>query len=144
MKNLNVRMMIICLMLAVTGTAFAQDNALAGMKLGVAIDRGLGLTLAINRFNIFAGDDGAALDYRFKQGPLHVNSEGPMYWYIGGGVYADWNGENGVRLPVGVDWHFAKRLDAYAQLHPYVRITKHRNTDNSVGVDAAVGVRYQF
>lgn len=56
------------------------------------------------------------------------------------GGYGDWDGDFGIRLPVGGEIYFAKNLDAYAQLMPRLRV----NNDAKFGLDFAAGVRYKF
>ena len=130
-------------MLTLSGPAIAQDNidnALAGVRLGFAADRGFGVIATVKQFNIFVGNDGAAVDYIFRKETLKTDLKGPAFWYVGAGVYGDWDSDRGLRLPVGAEWHFAKQLDAFAQIMPYLRV----NNDTHFGLDGAIGVRYQF
>jgi hypothetical protein len=120
--------------------AVAGDNVLKGAKFGLAYDRGLGVIGTVGKFNGFIGNDGAAFDYIFKKDTLKVELKGPVYWYVGGGGYADWDGDRGIRLPVGAEWHFVKNLDAFAQVMPRLRL----NNDARFGLDVALGLRYQF
>lgn len=125
------------------GTAFAKvttNNALSGVRLGFAVDRGFGVVGSIKQFTLFIGNDGAAADYIIQKEPWHTSLKGQVYWYLGGGVYGDWNGNRGVRVPIGAEWHFIQKLDAYAQLNPYLRVNNH----SQFGLDAAVGIRYRF
>lgn len=140
MKLLQRVTLTVLTMLTFMGTAIAKENALAGVKLGFAVDRGFGVIASLKQFNLFVGNDGAAVDYLLKKDSLKTDLKGPTYWYVGGGVYADWDSDRGVRLPVGAEWHFAKELDAFAELIPNLRV----NNNAKFGLDAAVGVRYQF
>ena len=124
-----------------TGAAQAEDAPLKGMKLGFGFDRGFGLTGSIGKFNGFLGDKGFAVDYLFMQGPLKIEVNAPVTWYIGAGGYGDWNdGDLGVRLPVGVQLPVAKRLDVYGQAIPRFRF----NNNSDFGIDFGIGIRYQF
>ena len=120
--------------------AQSGSNALSGIKLGFGFDRGFGVVGSIENLNGFIGNDGASIDYIFKKDSLNIEMPGSVLWYIGGGGYGDWDGDIGVRLPIGAEWYFAKNLDAYAQLMPRLRVNK----DAKFGLDAAIGVRYQF
>jgi hypothetical protein len=123
-----------------TSTVHAEDAPLKGIKLGFGFDRGWGIVGTIGKFNGFIGNDGASVDYIFKKEKLNTNESTPLYWYIGGGGYGDWDGDFGVRLPVGGEIYFAKNVDAYAQIMPRLRV----NNDANFGLDFAAGVRYKF
>jgi len=126
-----------------TNVVNAENAPVKGIKLGFGFDRGFGVTGAIENLNGFIGNKGLSVDYIFKKDTLKLNPDikGPLFWYIGGGGYYDWDDDDiGVRLPVGAEWYFAKNLDAYAQLIPRLRV----NNDVKFGLDAAIGVRYQF
>jgi len=123
------------------GAVQADEVPLKGMKLGIGIDRGFGLTGSLGDLNGFLGDKGIAVDYVFRKGPLEIEVNAPVTWYIAGGGYGDWDdGDLGVRLPVGVQLPFDKRLDGYAHVIPRLRI----NHGNDFGVDFGIGVRYAF
>ncbi len=104
------------------------------------VDRGWGIVGTMGKFNGFIGNDGASVDYIFNKEKLNTNESPPLYWYIGGGGYGDWDGDFGVRLPVGGEIYFAKSWDAYAQIIPRLRV----NNDASFGLDFGAGVRYKF
>lgn len=129
----------ICVFMLIS-TVHAEDNTLKGVKLGFGFDRGLGVVGTIGKLNGFIGNDGASVDYIFRKEKIKTNEPTPLYWYIGGGGYGDWDGDFGVRLPVGGEIYFAKNLDAYAQIMPRLRI----NNDAKFGLDFGVGVRYKF
>lgn len=122
------------------GTAQAEDAPLKGIKLGFGFDRGFGVVGTMGNFNGFIGNDGASVDYIFRKDKFKTDEPTPLYWYVGGGGYGDWDGDFGVRLPIGGEIYFAKNLDAYAQLIPRLRV----NNDAKFGLDFAAGVRYQF
>ena len=90
--------------------------------------------------NGLIGNDGAFVDYVLKKEEFKSEEPTPLYWFVGAGGYGDWDGDFGVRLPVGGEIYFAKNLDAYAQLIPRLRV----NNDAKFGLDFAAGVRYQF
>ena len=136
-----------CLMFLVSPQVHAEQqtqsatNTLSGVKLGFGFDRGFGVVGNIGKLNGFIGNKGASLDYILQKDSLQVEVPGPVFWYVGAGGYGDWDdGDIGVRLPVGAEWHFAKNLDAYAQLMPRLRV----NNSARFGLDAGLGVRYQF
>jgi len=129
----------ICVFMLIS-TVHAEENTLKGVKLGFGFDRGLGVVGTIGKLNGFIGNDGASVDYIFRKDKIKTNEPTPLYWYVGGGGYGDWDGDFGVRLPVGGEIYFAKNLDAYAQIMPRLRI----NNDAKFGLDFGVGVRYKF
>lgn len=140
MKKIIIASLVMLAMVPFAGTAVAKESVLTGARVGFAIDRGFGVIGTFKQFNLFVGNDGVAFDYVFKRQPWHTSLKGPVNWYLGGGIYGDWDGERGVRVPVGADWHFAQDLDAYAQLNPYLRVNHHAE----FGLDLAFGIRYKF
>jgi len=120
------------------GTAHAEESSWKGLKLGFGADRGLGISGSLGQFNGFVGNDGLAVDYLFMKEKLE--SEYPLHWYIGGGGYVDWDGDFGVRAPVGAEFAFAKNVDAYAQVIPHLRL----NHDAKFKLGIGIGIRYQF
>jgi len=143
MKILQVITLTALAMMTFTGAAVAKDSAndtSTGMRLGFAVDRGFGVIASVKQFNIFVGNDGAAVDYLFKKETLNTDLKGPAYWYIGAGLYGDWDSDRGIRLPVGAEWYFAQNLDTFVQLIPYLRV----NNDARFKLGAAIGIRYQF
>ena len=136
------------LALMLVGTAQAEDAPLKGIKLGFGFDRGFGLTGSIGKINGFLGNDGIAVDYIFHRDAINnAEIKVPVSWYIGAGGFGDWDGDFGLRVPVGVDVEFAKRLDAYAHIIPRLRFNNGNNNSNDnvdFGLGFGIGVRYQF
>ena len=126
---------IICVLMLLNVT-HADGNAAKGFKLGFGFDRDFGILGAIGNLNGFIGNDGVSVDYIFNKDKLNPQ----MDWYIGAGGYGDWDGELGVRLPIGAQLGFAKRWDAFAQIMPRLKV----DHDANFGLDASLGVRYQF
>ena len=126
--------------LMLCGAAQSEDAPLKGIKLGFGFDRGFGIVGSMGNFNGFIGNDGASVDYVLKKEKFKSEEPTPLYWYVGAGGYGDWDGDFGVRLPVGGEVYFAKNLDAYAQVIPRLRV----NHSAKFGLDFAAGVRYQF
>ena len=126
--------------LMLIGTTQAEDAPLKGFKLGFGFDRGFGIVGSMGKLKGFLGDDGVSVDYLFKRDSLNVEVEAPVHWYIGAGGYGDWDGDLGVRLPVGIDVGFAKRVDGYAEIIPRLRV----NNNTDFGLDFGIGVRYLF
>jgi len=120
--------------------AHAGQAPLKNLKLGFGFDRGFGITGAIGNLNGFIGNDGVSVDYIFNKENLNVDANVPVFWYVGAGGYGDWDGDLGVRLPVGVQVNFAKRVDVYAQVMPRFRF----NNNTDFGLDFGIGVRYLF
>lgn len=140
MKTIKTTLLSFICVLMLTNTAQAEDNAMKGIKLGFGFDRGFGVVGTMGKFNGFIGNDGVSVDYIFKKEKFKSNEPTPLYWYIGGGGYGDWDGDFGVRLPFGGEIYFAKNWDAYAQVIPRLRV----NNDARFGLDFAAAVRYQF
>ena len=151
MKIFKIAALCFVCALMFTGSVHAEENELKGTKLGFGIDRGFGVVGATGQFNGFLGNDGVAVDYILTREKL--DAADPLYWYVAGGGFVDWDGDFGARLPVGVEFYFAKNLDVYAQLIPRLRINNNDNNNNNsnknkdaadFGLDFAIGVRYQF
>ena len=121
------------------GNAYA-DGAAKGLKLGFGFDRGFGIVGSVGKLNGFIGNDGVSVDYIFKKDGLNVDANVPVYWFVGAGGYGDWDGDLGVRMPIGIQVDFAKRVDGYAQIMPRLRI----NNNTDFGLDFAIGARYLF
>jgi len=130
--------LIIALMLF--GAAQSEEASLKGVKLGFGFDRGLGVVGSLGKLNGFVGNDGVAIDYVLNKNTLKIEVDAPVFWYVAAGGYGDWDGDAGVRLPVGAELYFAKNLDAYAQVIPRLRV----NHSAKFGLDFGIGVRYQF
>ncbi len=135
-----IKLAVISILLLQVNAVFAETTALKGVKLGFGFDRGFGMTGSLGKLNGFIGNDGVAVDYLFKKDTLKLEVEAPMFWYIGVGGYGDWDGDLGVRVPVGTELVFAKEFDAYAQIIPRLRV----NHDAKFGIDFGIGVRYKF
>lgn len=140
MKNIKTAVLGLILALMLIGIAQAEDAPLKGIKLGFGFDRGFGIVGAIGKFKGFIGNDGVSVDYIIKRDALKADVKVPLHWYVAGGGFGDWDGDWGVRLPVGLDVGFAKQLDAYAEIIPRFRV----NNNSDFGLDFGIGVRYQF
>jgi hypothetical protein len=112
-------------------------------KFGFGFDQGFGVAAQFNNINAFIGNDGISGDYIFKQGSF--GPDVPFNWYIGGGAFFDWDGDDefGVRLPLGVTFPFAKKWDVFGQISPDLAY-RDKQSDFEFGVSAAIGVRYAF
>ncbi len=126
--------------LMLLGTTHAEQAPLKNLKLGFGFDRGFGITGSVGDLNGFIGNKGVSVDYIFNKDDLNVDANVPVFWYVGAGGYGDWDGDLAVRLPVGIQVDFAKRVDGYAQLMPRFRF----NNNTDFGLDFGIGVRYQF
>lgn len=143
--NKVVIMGLIC-PLMLSSAVQAEEAPLKGIKLGFGFDRGFGVVGTMGKFNGFLGNDGVSLDYIFMKKPLNAEGTKGLYWYVGGGGFVDWDGDFGARLPVGGEFHFAKQLDAYAQLIPRFKVNNNdsNSSGGDFGLDVGIGVRYQF
>ena len=108
MKTIKTTLLHFICVLMLTSTVHAEDAPLKGIKLGFGFDRGFGVVGTMGKFNGFIGNDGVSVDYIFKKEKLNTDASTPLYWYIGGGGYGDWDGDFGVRLPLGGEIYFAK------------------------------------
>jgi hypothetical protein len=111
----------------------------SGTAVGLAYDRGLGVSLDFSNVKITIGNDGMALDYAFKRGSFDPDT--PLTWYISGGAYYDWHSydEFGVRIPFGVNLYFAENWNLFAQAFPEIRLD-----DFHLSIGASIGVAYRF
>jgi len=127
-------LLISTLMFLLSVSSFAQ----AKIKVGVALDMDLSLVAKIDRYSIVLGNDGFAVDYTIKTG--RFNDSTPLTWFVSGGGWAGWDHGFGVRVPLGVNWVFAKDWDLYGQVQPVA------NFDNKfdLSLDGAIGVRFAF
>ena len=123
-----------------------EKNALSGMRLGFGFDQGFSVVGTMGNLYGALGDDGAALDYIFMKKKLNEANIKGLYLFVGGGGFVEWDGDWGVRLPIGGELHFAKNLDAYAQIIPRFRVNNNDNNNNGgdFGLDFGIGVRLQF
>ena len=118
-----------------------NTNVLQGVKLGFGYDLGFGMTAQLGQFNGFIGNDGLAVDYVIvKEKIENIDSTIPFQWYIGAGGFAEWDGDFGVRAPVGIEASFTTGWDIYVQIIPELEIVD----DFEFGLGAGLGVRYQF
>lgn len=122
---------------------FATATTANAAKFGAGFDQGFGVAAQFNNINAFVGNDGVSGDYLFKQGSF--GEDVPLNWYVGGGAFFDWNGDNdfGVRIPLGVTFPFAKKWDIYGQVSPDLAY-RDKKSDFKFGVSAAAGIRYAF
>lgn len=115
-----------------------EVNSIQGLKLGFGYDMGLGITAQADRFNVFVGNHGLAVDYTLVKEQLDAST--PVNWYIGAGGFAEWNDDFGVRIPVGLEANFANGFDAYGQIIPGLNIGKNAG----FGLGIGLGIRHQF
>ncbi|WP_245542344.1 hypothetical protein [Psychromonas hadalis] len=122
---------------------FTLPSALATNKIGLALDQGFGVAGQFNNINAFIGNDGISGDYIFKQGDF--GSEFPFNWYVGGGAYYNWAGNDsiGARVPLGLTILFAQKWDVYGQLAPALDLDLDHDKLN-FELDFAIGIRYAF
>ena len=141
MKIIKTAVLSLICALMLLGTVHAEDSAMKGVKLGFGFDRGFGIVGSLGKLKGFIGNDGVSVDYIFHRDAIN-NDEitVPVHWYVAAGGFGDWDGDWGVRLPVGMDVGFAERLDGYAEIIPRFRV----NNNSDFGLDFGIGVRYQF
>ena len=142
-----VALCVLCALMSVTTVHAAEEtnnNALNGVKLGFGFDQGFSVVGALGNFYGALGDDGVALDYIFMKQKLNAENIKGLSWFVGGGGFAQWDGDWGARLPIGAELAFAKNLDAYAEAIPRLRFNNNKNDNTDFGLDFAIGVRYQF
>ena len=140
MKIFKITRPVLLSCLLLSGALYAEAAPLKNLKLGFGFDRGFGITGSVGDLNGFIGNDGVSVDYIFNKKTLNVDANVPVFWFVGAGGYGDWDGDLAVRLPVGVQVNFAKRVDGYAQIMPRFRF----NNNTDFGLDFAAGVRYLF
>ena len=57
-----------------TFTAFVEDSASEGIKLGFGFDRDFGVVAAFGNINAFIGNKGAAVDFIFSKSTLKMDA----------------------------------------------------------------------
>ena len=126
------------------GSAHAEGGVLSGVKLGFGFDQGFSVVGQSGKIYGALGDKGVAIDYHFKSGDLKLDGTLKPDWFIGGGGFVEWDGDFGVRLPIGAELYLDKRFDAYAAFIPRLRFNNNKDDNTDFGLDFAIGVRYQF
>ena len=129
-----------------TSLIVASSAFSSGTSVGLVSDMGLGVGAQFNEnINAFVGHAGVSGDYLFLNNKKLGDSK-EFTWYVGAGAgyfFGDWGGKSGdidLRVPVGIDWDFHEKWDAFAQFVPALRIS-----DNlGLGIHGAIGVRYKF
>lgn len=138
-KNLKVLLLSSIITCSLNTAVHAENvNSLEGIKLGFGYDMGLGITAQTKNINGFLGNDGLAVDYMVVRESIQASV--PVQWYIGAGGFAEWDGDFGVRLPVGLQANFANNFDAYTHVIPELEIGR----DTGFGLGIGLGVRHQF
>ena len=121
--------------------AAAATAPQAQIKAGFGYDQDLGITAQLDRnINFFIGNDGIAGDYLLSRGDAGEVEGRPLTWYIGGGLWVDWDDGFGVRMPLGLELALAPRWQAYTQIAPDLDLDK----GGHFGLQFAVAVRYLF
>ena len=119
-------------------SAWSQETPVSGLKVGIGIDQGLGVTGQWQDFNGFIGIDAVAVDWLFARGQIPF--EQTLFWYVGGGGFYDWDGEFGARLPLGAEMPLNERIDIYASIIPGFQVNK----GSEFFLDVGLGIRYRF
>ncbi len=121
----------------------SSSSVFASSKVGLALDQGFGVVGQFRNISGFVGNDGASIDYIFRQGGF--GKEIPLKWHVGAGTYYNWSGDEnlGLRAPLGLALHFAKNWDVFGQIIP-VWDLELEHDDLEFKVDFAIGIRYAF
>lgn len=113
-------------------------NAKTGV--GFAHDMGFGVVAQTQgNINIHIGNNGMAGDYLFKNNQK-IKEVNDLTWHLGVGAGIEWGGTFLGRVPVGLDWDFAKEWDLYVQLIPGLKL----GATTGFNLGHAMGVRYFF
>ncbi len=135
MENMK-KILILAAMLP--GLSMAQGQ-IEALNVGMAMDQGLSVVVEANdQYRGIIGNDGLAFDFIVQRGAFA--NKLPFDWYVGAGVWNEWDDGFGLRVPLGLDWNFAKRWNMYGQLHPELDL----NDDLDLNIGAAVGITYGF
>lgn len=143
MKISKTTLYVALLGLSLSGPALARDDdaetPFRGMNIGIGNDQGgTILTGTISRFNGFISNQGLAVDViAFRHAPVKT---WPLNLYIGGGLYISRDNEFSARLPLGVEYAFARHGNIYAQYVPILPFTDEQDDEPVVGY----GIRLQF
>ncbi len=120
---------------------FADDStsSTTPFSIGMAVDQQLSVVIQYDdKVNFIVGNEGAAIDYFLKRGRL--TDEHPIDWYVGAGIWGEWDDDFGVRVPLGAEWNFYDGWDTYAQIQP--ELNMHKGWE--LGIGAAIGIKYKF
>lgn len=129
----------LALLVSLFSVGLTTMPAAASVKVGMGVDYGLGVNLKFDEtVNVFAGNDGFAVDYHFARGALSNN--GSVGYFVGFGGWTDWDDDFGVRMPLGLDWNFASNWNLTGQLNPTFQI----QDKSKFNLDASFGVSYKF
>lgn len=129
----------LALLVSLFSVGLTTMPAAASVKVGMGVDYGLGVNLKFDEtVNVFAGNDGFAVDYHFARGALSNN--GSVGYFVGFGGWTDWDDDFGVRMPLGLDWNFASNWNLTGQLNPTFQI----QDKSKFNLDAGFGVSYKF
>jgi hypothetical protein len=129
----------LALLVSLFSVGMTTMPAAASVKVGMGVDYGLGVNLKFDdKVNVFAGNDGFALDYHFAKGAL--SHDGSVGYFVGFGGWTDWDDDFGVRMPLGLDWNFASNWNLTGQLNPTFQI----QDKSKFKFDAGFGVSYKF
>lgn len=129
----------LALLVSLFSVGLTTMPAAASVKVGMGIDYGLGVNLKFDdTVNVFAGNDGFALDYHIAKGAL--SNDGSVGYFVGFGGWTDWDDDFGVRMPLGLDWNFASNWNLTGQLNPTFQI----QDKSKFKLDAGFGVSYKF
>ncbi|MBD1557944.1 hypothetical protein HC752_13470 [Vibrio sp. S9_S30] len=140
MKRITSSLTALMLMMGVSQAAMAEPLSNGEWKFGIAIDQGVSAVAQYqDTYNFAIGNHGVSADYLLKKGRFDA-TDVPFTWYFGVGGWIGWKESFGPRLPVGLDWDFAKDWDAYAQIAPGLNVHKGLN----LGIDGSLGIRYAF
>lgn len=128
----------ICALL-LAGPADAGEDLFRHINFGYGVDQGdTSLVGSLGRFNGYASNQGMALDFILLKGRL--KKSWPVYAYLGAGIFVSRKDIFYTRLPLGVEYAFAKDWNVYAQLVPNARTARPDETDVVTGF----GLRFQY
>ena len=123
------------LLLSIPFMLFAVEKP---FSLGLVVSDSLGLHLNYDRFKSDIYNNKLSVDHYIQTFSIEKN----LSWYYAGGLGFVWgkSSQLNARLPVGVQWDFAKKWDLFSEAVPTLTLSN----GISFGLDYTLGVRYSF
>ena len=139
LKTLSLGILASVMISSVVGAEEAKESSpLSGFQIGIGSDMGLSVTARKGKYTGYLGDSGLAIDYRIINVPIEAGI--PISFYVDGGGYGTWDGDLGLRAPVGINMILEKRWNIYVHAVPRLKVID----DVDVNVNLDLGVRYAF
>ncbi len=122
-----------------TASSCVQAEQPAPLAIGLAVDQQFSVVAEYDEvYRGIIGNEGIAFDYIAQRGSF--DTEFPLNWYVAGGLWAEWNDDFGLRVPLGLSVDLPHNWVGYAQVQPELDL--YQGAELQLG--AALGVMYRF